>query len=95
MNLNENDQSVAVAVQAPSSGFVRVCSALPFWRYAVGPASGHSPAIPYYRLAPAIDFFEEAKRFLPWAGVTLYRRRGWGRIETVIEYNPNTNPTDA
>lgn len=34
--------------------FVSVADILPFWRYAVGPTSGQSPAIPFYRLAAAV-----------------------------------------
>ena len=30
------------------SAFVRVADILPFFRYAVGPTSQHSPAIPYF-----------------------------------------------
>jgi hypothetical protein len=71
------------------SEFVRVAAIAPFWRYAVGPASGRSAAIPYYRLAPAVAFFEEAKRDLPWLGVVLYKRRGLRGLEAVREYTPN------
>lgn len=68
---------------------VDVLAVAPFWRYAVGPASGHSPAIPYYRLTAARAFFDEAKRELPWAGVILYRRRGLSRtIEAMEIYEP-------
>jgi hypothetical protein len=65
----------------------------PFWRYAVGPTSGHSPAIPYMRLAPAQQFFEEAKRALPWSGISLYKRRGWRSLETLQEYIPSVEPS--
>lgn len=71
------------------SAFVSVAAIAPFWRYAVGPTSGNSPAVPYYRLASAIAFFEEAKAALPWAGVALYKRSGFRGIETVCEYSPN------
>jgi len=74
---------------APGSAFVRVVALAPFWRYAVGPTAAHSPAIPYYRLASAVAFFEEAKRELPWAGVVLYKRRGLRGIEAIREYTPN------
>lgn len=79
----------AVAGAAPCSAFVRVAAIAPFWRYAVGPTAAHSPAIPYYRLAAAESFFEEAKRELPWAGVVLYKRRGLRGIEAVKTYTPN------
>ena len=68
---------------------VRVAAIAPFWRYAVGPTSGHSPAIPYYRLCSALAFFAEAKRDLPWAGVSLYKRRGFRTLETIKEYVPS------
>lgn len=71
-----------------ASPSVSVADILPLFRYAVGPTSGRSPAIPFYRLAPALAFFEEAKRELPWAGVALYRRRLFRGIETVKEYRP-------
>lgn len=68
---------------------VGVLAVAPFWRYAVGPTSGHAPAIPYYRLTAARAFFDEAKRELPWAGVILYKRRGLGRtIEAIEIYEP-------
>jgi hypothetical protein len=70
--------------------YVHVAEILPFWRYAVGPTAKHLPAIPYYRLAPAVAFFEETKRELPWAGVVLYRRRGFHGIEVVREYIPDS-----
>lgn len=75
----------------PGSEFVRVAAIAPFWRYAVGPTAAHSPAIPYYRLASAVAFFEEAKRELPWAGVTLYKRTGFWGIKTVETYAPDKN----
>lgn len=69
---------------------VSVLGIMPFWRYAVGPTSGRSPAIPYWGLAPAMAFFEEAKRELPFAGVVLYRRRWWRGIEIIKEYKPTS-----
>ena len=60
----------------------------PFWRYAVGPKSGHSPAIPYMRLASAEQFFDEARCALPWSVVVLYRRVGWRGIEVLKESVP-------
>lgn len=67
---------------------VSIADILPFFRYAVGPTSGHTPAIPFYRLTDATAFFEEVKRELPWAGVALYRRRLFRGIETIKEYQP-------
>lgn len=66
---------------------VRVAAIAPFWRYAVGPTSASSPAIPYYTLTGAMACFEDAKRELPWAGVVLYKRRLRG-VEAVREYTP-------
>ena len=88
MKTHEDGQPGALALGS-CSGFVSVADIFPFWRYAVGPTSQRNPAIPFYRLAPALAFFEEAKRELPWAGVTLYRRRWWRGVETVKEYIPN------
>lgn len=62
---------------------VRVAAIAPFWRYAVGPASGSNPAIPYYRLRPATEFMQETKRALPWATVVLYRRCGWSSLREI------------
>jgi hypothetical protein len=67
---------------------VSVAAIAPFWRYAVGPKSDSSPAIPFYSFKAAEEFFEEARRDLPWAGVILYRRKGWSRIKTLKEYIP-------
>lgn len=72
-----------------NSEFVSVLDILPFWKYAVGPASKRSPAIPFYRLAAAMAFFDEAKRELPWSRVTLYRRKWWKGIEILKEYVPD------
>jgi len=73
------------------SKFVRVVSVIPFWRYAVGPTSAHSPAIPFYRFASAAACFEEFKRDLPWAGVLLYKRAGFNKIKTLREWVPWEN----
>lgn len=81
----------------PELQTVRVAAIAPFWRYAVGPTAAHSAAIPYYRLAAAVAFFEETQRELPWAGVVLYKRRGLRGIEAMREYSPNdqAHPTAA
>lgn len=71
-----------------TNDYVSVLALLPFWRYAVGPTSRNSTALPFYRKSSAEAFFNEAKRDLPWAGVCLYRRAGWSGIETVQEYKP-------
>lgn len=80
--------SLCPKVLSPREGVVYVVDVAPFWRYAVGPSSEHSPAIPFYRRVSAKGFFEEAKRTLPWSGVVLYKRRGIGRVEVVEEYEP-------
>lgn len=67
---------------------VSVLAITPFWRYAVGPSSGMSAAIPFYRLSRALEFFEEAKRELPFSGVVLYKRQGWSGFEVEKEYKP-------
>jgi hypothetical protein len=71
------------------SALVHVAEIAPFWRYAVGPTSGNSAAIPYYTLVGATACFEEVKRELPWAGVVLYKRRGLRGIEAIREYAPS------
>ncbi len=68
---------------------VQVAAIAPFWRYAVGPTSAHSPAIPYYRLCSALAFFEDTKRELPWAGVVLYKRKAYREVEVVKKYVGN------
>lgn len=72
-----------------SADTVSVAAILPFWRYAVGPTSGRSPAIPFYRLTPATAFFEYARREVPWAGIVLYKRTFHG-LETVREHIPES-----
>jgi len=68
--------------------FVSVAAILPFWMYAVGPTAGHTPAIPYYSFVKATEFFEEAKKKLPWSGVILYKRKWFRGVETIREYKP-------
>lgn len=71
-----------------NDAFVSVADILPFWRYAVGPTSGHSSAIPFYRLSDATLFFNETRTALPWSGVVIYKRRFFRGIEIVREYTP-------
>lgn len=71
-----------------SENNVIVMGIAPFWRYAVGPTSQHSAAVPFYTQMGAQDFFRQAKRDLPWAGARLYKRRGIFGIEVVEEYKP-------
>lgn len=68
---------------------VSVAAILPFWRYAVGPISAMSPAIPFYRRVSAEAFFEKAKRELPFSGVVLYRRMGWNGIDEIKRHTPD------
>ena len=74
------------------SPFVRVADITPFWRYAVGPTSQHSPAIPYWTLKGAEAFFKEVKRDLPWCGACIYKRT-WRGLVTVREHRPNEEVT--
>lgn len=76
------------AHKAALSEFVSVADILPFWRYAVGPTSGRSPAIPFHRLSEASAFFHEAVRELPFSGCVMYRRRLFRGLETVRQYLP-------
>lgn len=77
--MNNNETEPAATVE--------VVSLLPFWRYAVGPTSRCSPALPFYTLASALVFYNEAKKRLPWAGVILYRR-GWRGVDVAWKYTP-------
>jgi len=69
--------------------FISVSNILPFWRYAVGPSSGISPAIPYWSRRSAMSFFSWARRELPWMGVRVYRRVGWREYEVIEEFVPS------
>ena len=70
------------------SAFVRVAAIMPFFRYAVGPTSQHSPAIPYFTRKGADACFAVVVRELPWAGAILYKRT-WRGLVTVREHRPN------
>ena len=72
------------------SAFVRVAAIMPFFRYAVGPDSQHSPAIPYFTRKDAEACFSEVVRELPWCGAIMYKRT-WRGLVTVREYRPNRN----
>ena len=81
---------------SPPSGsaFVRVAAIMPFFRYAVGPDSQHSPAIPYFTRKGAEACFDEVTREMPWSGAIMYRRT-WRGLVTVREYRPNTDLTGS
>lgn len=66
---------------------ISVLALFPFWRYAVGPSSQHSPAIPFYTLASARGLFVEMKRDLPFCGGRLYQRT-WRGLIVLDEYKP-------
>lgn len=70
---------------------VNVSSIIPFWRYAVGPASGLSAAIPFYRLASANALYNEAVRDLPWSKTIIYKRTLSGLV-IIRESIPNARP---
>lgn len=89
---SENQGQAATCAASPGHGcsaIVNVGAIAPFFRYAVGPTSAHSPAIPTYTLKGAEKLYEEFKRELPWAGVILFKRIGWGTLAAVREYKPN------
>lgn len=67
---------------------IPVADIAPFFRYAVGPTKGHIPAIPFYRLASAEAFFQEAVRELPWCGCTIWKRTRNGLLP-VREHVPD------
>ena len=82
---------IGIKYALPSgSAFVRVAAIMPFFRYAVGPTSQHSPAIPYFTRKDAEKSFAEVTQELPWGGAIMYRRT-WRGLVTVREYRPN-NP---
>lgn len=71
------------------SAFVRVAAIMPFFRYAVGPTSQHSPAIPYFTRKGAEACFADVVRELPWSGAIIYKRT-WRGLVTVREHRPNS-----
>lgn len=70
---------------------INIAAAMPFFRYAVGPTSQHSPAIPYFTYKGAFACFEEMVRKLPWAGHRIYKRTWFFRIRVVWEYHPSAS----
>lgn len=78
----------SMSPDSSGSAFVRVAAIMPFFRYAVGPDSQHSPAIPYYTFKGALKFFRDVARELPWCGAVMYKRT-WRGLVTVCEYRPN------
>lgn len=74
----------------------RICTILPFFRYAVCPLSNLSPGVPFYTLKGARKLYEQAIKDLPWCGVVLLRRRygiltrlsGMEIVETYIPKEP-------
>jgi hypothetical protein len=71
---------------------VSVASIIPFWKYAVGPSSQHSPAIPFWLKTSAETFFQLVQKELPWSEVVMYKRRGWRGIEKIKRSTPK--PTE-
>lgn len=68
---------------------VRVADIMPFWRYAVGPASNSVPAIPFYSKKSAEEMFAEVISELPFCGHVMYRRRFWSRtVDEVKRFTP-------
>lgn len=78
--------SDGIVTDCPS--YVSVADFLPLFRYAVGPASQHSPAIPFYTRKGAEECFAYVVRELPWSGAIMYRRT-WRGLLTVREYAPD------
>jgi hypothetical protein len=68
--------------------YIEVLSILPLWRYAVGPYSQITPAIPFYTLSSATQLFNQAMAELPFAGVVLYKRSWLRGIKIIRSYNP-------
>lgn len=81
-----------------SVDYVSVVDLLPFWRFAVGPISGSSPAIPFYRYADAKAFFDKAVKDLPWSGCYLYQRfllQPHKPLLVIEEYHPAASYPDG
>jgi hypothetical protein len=56
----------------------------PFWRYAVAlEGRPDLPAIPFFRKANALAFYDESVAELPWAKTVLLQRRPFGRVQVV------------
>jgi hypothetical protein len=90
----DNAMRVAGSSAPASSAFVQIAAIMPFFRYAVGPTSQHSPAIPHFTRKGAEAFFEDVVRELPWCGAVMYRRT-WRGLVTVREYRPNAVASDG
>ena len=71
------------------TGYVKVANILPWFRYAVGPISQHSPAVPFFTRKGADATFEHFVRHLPWCGCRLYKRT-WRGLLVVREYERST-----
>lgn len=67
---------------------------MPPFRYAVGPTSQHSPAIPHYTRKEAEVCFADMVRLLPWDGAIIYKRTRHGLVK-VREYIPNSTPSSG
>jgi hypothetical protein len=62
---------------------------VPFWRYAVGPASESVPAMPFLTRREAERFFVKTIGALPRRVCRLYKRNLWNGAVTVLEeYSP-------
>lgn len=65
------------------------------WRYAVGPSCKCTPAIPFFFLKNAKEFFDECKREIPDFGVVLYKKNRKSELVTIQEYVPGAKPAPA
>lgn len=73
---------------------ITLAAIMPFFRYAVGPTSQHSPAIPYFTRRDAEVCFADMVRLLPWDGAIIYKRT-WRGLVKVREYMPNSTPSSG
>jgi hypothetical protein len=71
---------------------IRIAAILPFWRFAVVPASGHSPGVPFWSESEAFSFFNEAMTTLPWASCYLVQEPWWGREFKVVAHYQGIKP---
>ena len=59
----------------------------PFWRWAVGPTSNMSPAVPFWTRKAAEEFLREVVQETELPAI-LYKRKGWRGIQQVLTLRP-------
>jgi hypothetical protein len=64
-----------------------VASILPFWRYAVVPASNGIPGIPFYSKKKAFAWMHEVEQRFPDRGIYLIRRPFLSREVSIVKFS--------